>query len=309
MSALAQGLGVIGSSLWQHELNKSDRDESREYMSPKNQMSRLIEGGVNPARSLSQGVVFDNQGQDIAPTDISSSMSSVSGVAGVLQQQQLLDAQKDVLESEAEKNRSQSGLNNVQAFAQKLQNDFLPQILDLDVKGKSLENLLKDSTIGLNRETANKVKEETNKLKVEQDAVRKQLSIFDEELKKVRSEAEMAEIRAKLTPDLVRAELNKINSSISADNAAVQQLHALAQQALSSKNLTDLEYEVNKATKDYVTRKAASESRLALNKEMMSENELATQQAGQVVSETMAPAREFMSAVGSLFGSFKNIIK
>lgn len=313
MSALAQGLGAVGSALFQHHLNRQDVEESREYMSPKMQASRLIEGGFNPARSLSQGAILSNQGQDIAPTDISASMASVSGVANATLQQKIADAQVRNVDADTELKKVQAGLTDAQRIAETFRNKILPDMLNKQLTAQDLDNAIKQLTQGLTQAETEQYIASANQIYKNMQLIDSQLEEYKYRIKSAENESVIAELRSKAEPQRIAFEL--VKQGIDNDNARLMgaEISATIRNIDKDTDIKDVEKRLNDVALKYADKlegskaeKAATESRTAKSVEEQTLMDTEVQREGHEASKYLAP---FTVATHAISGTVKGIFK
>lgn len=307
-SALAQGLGVLGSSLFQHHLNKEDLKESREYYEPKNQMSRLIAGGINPSRALSQGAILSSQGQDIAPTDVAANMNSVAGLGANVIQRDIADAQIRNIDSDTHLKQVQAGLTDEQRIAENFRNKVLPDILNKQLSGQQLDNELKEITKGLT--DAQKAEVYTNI-----DLINRNIRLIDSQLEeykfrisKAESDAAIAELHAAAEPERISKELEKLG--IDNENARLMgaELSATIANINADTDIKEVEHELNRISLKYAeqierhrTNTAYHESVISRYNEEQSLIDLQESRSGRPMANFLAPLGRITGTVGNVF--------
>lgn len=202
-----------------HQWNVEDWKMQQEYNKPSAQLERLKEAGINPNASggvapstASTAVTSDLPSSPSAP---SSNLAALSSLITAQQQAQLIDAQRENLETDTELKKEKS------------ETERSSRGLVLDMMRSSIE--VNDSNIKLNiakedltKEQLNEVKATTDKLTQETSNLAKMLDIYDQELMLKRKEVNWYDKR-------VHQELLESASRIGLNGAQAQQAVKYAQ--------------------------------------------------------------------------------
>lgn len=319
-AAIAGGASILNSLIGrssqksatkeQIKASKELMDYENEYNKPINVIERMKEAGLNPASVYgSQSPVTQAAASPVLP-DTSSALGLGSGFVSSASQAGLVSAQIANLDSQSNLNNAQAGLTMIQQEIQRINRDYLPQVLASNLDNTQMDTLLKEATKNLNEEQQNQVKEQIVQIKNAQKLQKKELENWIEKIRQAKSEADMAELRAKATPEMIQKEFQKINSSIALNYRTCEQLSAVIQNVNADTDVKRVQNQIDQIALNYAdeqqretTRRMKDEAQTAAANRSMSLKQDERMAAGQDAALYLAPVRETFSSIGSALGS------
>lgn len=326
LSALAAGIMAGGSllqSVLQSHANKNAVDDMNRYNSPAEQVKRLKAGSLNPARMFgSMNVDAGLQSQPQETVDYSAIGNSSAALASTLADTKLKESQKENVDADTNLKNTQAALTGVQTDTARVNLEYLPRILDTDLSLKDVEKELKEVTKGMTEEQTNVFKETVLKTRREVSYLDHEIDFMVENVKKAKSEAVIADLRAKATPEFIQQEMNKNLADIKVSKETAAQLSALVQSINKDTDIKELQRQaqdvITQGVKMYGMKNAANESIIKSEEAhqartntyrnvvqgQMEVNQANRQAYGQTAAEIMAPVGEVAGAFGRVLGGF-----
>ena len=318
-AALGAGASLLGSVLGlkgasnQQAYTKELMDYQHQLNSPLETRRQLEEGGFNPASMFGQSQAIQGATSLGSAPDVSGAMSSG---AGLIQNAALLNAQIRNLDSQSNKNNADAGLTFEQTVAEKLRNKVLPDMLQKDLSGKDLANAIASETVGLTAANRKKVDKEADYLGTQIDAMNEQIKIFQNEVIKSHSEAEIAKMREAATPQLIQKEFQEINSRINLNGQLAQQAAAVAADALAGADQKEVETKIKQVALQYADEQQQLQTQILENEETstyqageQARMETARMRAGQDTAKKLRDVAEFCGAFGQLLNGLPKVLK
>lgn len=272
---------------YQHDLNSLSDFVKQAKESGFNPAS--LYGSASPSLSTSLG----------SPPDVASSI--IQG-ASTGMNQSLIGSQVRNIEADTDLKKAQAGYTQLQAAAEKLRNDYLPKFLDQEMTLHDYENALKYEMVGLTKEQRKEVIAQTERCKAESDNLREQLKLYQEQIRKAKSEADIAEITKKFTPELLNKQLQEINSRIHLNIEQADQVIATIASINKDTDIKEVQLKMQKVAYSYA--KDHEEAKLGTEKQQWLQEDYKSRRmaAGQETAEYMSDVSEFLGAFGSLVG-------
>lgn len=300
LSTITGGLIGAASASSQTEMTKELMKYQHDLNSIGDFVKQAQESGFNPAS------LYGNSSPSLStslgsPPDVASSI--IQG-ASTGMNQSLIGSQVRNIEADTDLKKAQAGYTQLQAAAEKLRNDYLPKFLDQEMTLNDYENALKYETIGFTKDQRKLILANTEKCKAETVNLQEQFKLYQEQIRKAKNEADIAEITKNFTPELLNKQLQEVNSRIRLNSAQADQVIATIANINADTNLKDVQTSIQRIARAWAEDHEKAKYGIEQQKWLQEDYKARRMAAGQETAEYMSDVAEFLAALGSVVGGF-----